>query len=215
MPMSDAALSLERPADVNLVRFDARDGLVPVIVQDGATGDVVMFAYANRPALELTLQTKEMHYFSRSRQALWHKGSTSGNVQRLRQLWLDCDRDAVLAIVDLAGPACHTGMASCFGTSTSVGKAGVASLAALWEIVEERAASGDPASYTVRLLKDANLRIKKLGEELAELVAAIASGERERVRAEAADLLYHLLVALRGAQVSLREVGDELAERMS
>jgi phosphoribosyl-ATP pyrophosphohydrolase/phosphoribosyl-AMP cyclohydrolase len=215
MPMSDAALSLETPADVDLVRFDARDGLVPVIVQDGATGDVVMFAYANRPALELTLQTKEMHYFSRSRQALWHKGSTSGNVQRLRQLWLDCDRDAVLAIVDLAGPACHTGMASCFGTSTSVGKAGVASLAALWEIVEERAASEDPASYTVHLLKDANLRIKKLGEELAELVAAIASGERERVRAEAADLLYHLLVALRGAQVSLREVGDELAERMS
>lgn len=199
--------------DVERVRFDPRSGTVPVVVQDAATSQVLMVAWADRAALEATLRTGEMHFYSRSRQELWHKGSTSGNVQRVRQLVLDCDRDTVLALVDPAGPACHTGARSCF-EAAGVEAGAVSLLHVLWRVIEQRAQAGGAGSYTVRLLGDRNLRVKKLGEEVAELVAALAAGERERVRDEAADLLYHLLVALRAVGVGLGEVEAELGRRM-
>ena len=199
--------------DLERVRFDPRTGTVPVVVQDAVTSQVLMVAWADRAALEETLRTGEMHFYSRSRRELWRKGSTSGNVQRVRELVLDCDRDTVLALVDPAGPACHTGARSCFeagGVAAGTGSP----LRAVWRVIEQRAQAGGAGSYTVRLLGDGNLRVKKLGEEVAELVAALSVGDRATVRDETADLLYHLLVALRAAGVTLGEVEAELVRRM-
>lgn len=204
-------------ADLDALRFDERDGLIPVIAQDAATGDVLMLACADRAALERTLETGEMHYHSRSRDQLWHKGETSGNVQRVQELLADCDADAILALVEPAGPACHTGAPTCFGVTRprDAAREAGATLAELWRVIEERDATRPQGSYTTRLLHDPNLRIKKLGEELAELVAALGAGDSERIREEAADLLYHLLVALRAAGASLRQVEEVLSTRRS
>ncbi|MBI4522163.1 MAG: bifunctional phosphoribosyl-AMP cyclohydrolase/phosphoribosyl-ATP diphosphatase HisIE [Gemmatimonadetes bacterium] len=196
-------------ADIAKLRFDPRDDLIPVIAQDAATGDVLMVAFADRAALEHTLATGEMHYHSRSRGELWRKGETSGNVQRVRELLADCDGDAILALVDPAGPACHTGTRTCF----AVEREPSSTLAELWRVIEERAAQRPEGSYTTRLLENSNLRLKKLGEEMAELIAALASRDSTRVSQEAADLLYHLLVALRAADSSLAAVEAELARR--
>jgi len=211
--MSEGPVVLGSLGDLERVRFDAHSRTVPVVVQEAATGQVLMVAWADRAALEATLRTGEMHFYSRSRQELWRKGATSGNVQRVRQLVLDCDRDTVLALVDPAGPACHTGARSCFEVD-SVEREYVSPLRVLWRVIEQRALVGGAGSYTVRLLGDGNLRVKKLGEEVAELVAALAVGDSVRVRDEAADLLYHLLVALRAVGVGLGEVEAELGRRM-
>ena len=194
--------------DLEALRFDER-GLVPVIAQHAERGDVLMLAWANRAALVESLKSQEMTFWSRSRAALWRKGETSGNPLRVVSLHADCDEDAVLARVIPAGPACHTGDATCFGVESAPADA----LDALWTVLEARARERPAGSYTTRLLEDENLRLKKLGEEAAELVIALARGERERVRAEAADLLYHLLVALLAADVPLAEVRRELAAR--
>src|SRR5205823_4383650 len=159
--------------------------------------------HADREALQVTLATGEMHYRSRTR-GLWHKGATSGNVQRVVALAADCDGDVVLARVTPAGPACHTGARPCFGDEGASDALGV-----LARVIEARAVARDaPApseapSYTRRLLADRNLRLKKLGEETAELVTALADGDATRAQEEGADLVYHLLVALRAAGVTL------------
>lgn len=193
--------------------FSKGDGLVTVIAQDARTGVVLMVAHADRESLERSVATGEMHYRSRTR-GLWHKGATSGNVQRVVSLTADCDGDAVLARVIPAGPACHNGSTTCFGAEADHLTTDV--LTRLDGVIAGRAAtpSGDGAtSYTRRLLADRNLRLKKLGEECAELVTACADDDRERAVAEGADLLYHTLVALRALGVSLDDVRAELAGR--
>ena len=186
--------------------FDKGGGLVTVVAQDSVTGGVLMVALSNREALERTLATGEMHYFSR-RRGLWHKGATSGNTQRVVSLTADCDGDAVLALVEPRGPACHTGAVSCFNG------AGGDALSTLDRTLAERAAGSDAASYTRRLLADRNLRLKKLGEEMAELVAACADGDRDRATEEAADVVYHTLVALRALGVGVNDVRRALERR--
>ena len=210
--------TLRTPADFDALRFDDR-GLVPVIAQDAAGGRVLMVAWANREALQRTLATGQLHFWSRSRRSIWRKGETSGHVLRLRTLHADCDGDTVLALVDPTGPACHTGEESCFGeAAAAMPGAGVAAGAdgaidRLWAVIEERARTRPEGSYTTRLLGDENLRLKKLGEETAELVAALARGDTARIPEEAADLLYHTLTALRGAGVDLAAVVAALEGR--
>ncbi|MCY7379280.1 MAG: phosphoribosyl-ATP diphosphatase [Gemmatimonadaceae bacterium] len=199
--------------DLDTLNFDKGSGTVTVVAQDAETGAVLMVAAADREALERTLATGEMHYRSRTR-GLWHKGGTSGNVQRVISLDPDCDGDALLARVVPAGPACHTGTTSCFGERALAADA----IALLDTTIAARAAL--PAalnaapSYTRRLLGDRNLRLKKLGEEAAELVTACADGDIARAREETADLLYHALVALHALGGSLAEVRTVLAARV-
>ena len=202
--------------DLDTLDFQKGNGLVTVVAQDAVTGAVLMVAHADREALQLTLSTGEMHYHSRTR-GLWHKGATSGNVQRVVALATDCDRDAVLARVAPAGPACHTGAVSCFaqGGPPPAGDA-LSTLDATIALRASDAAGAtavDRPGYTQRLLADRNLRLKKIGEESAELVTACADGNPERAAEEGADLLYHALVALRAVGVSLDDVRRVLAAR--
>lgn len=198
--------------DLEALDFDKGGGLVTVVTQDAGTGEVLMVAHADREALERTLRTGTMHYRSRTR-GLWLKGETSGNTQRVVSLHHDCDRDAVLARVVPAGPACHTGADSCFGAGPLASDA----LDRLDARIVERARAedepGTPPSYTRRLLGDRNLRLKKLGEEAVELAVACADGDRSRAIGEAADVVYHALVALRAIGVGWDEVRAELESR--
>ncbi len=197
--------------DLDTLDFTKGNGLVTVVAQDARTGAVLMLAHADREALERTVATGEMHYRSRTR-GLWHKGATSGNVQLVVSLAPDCDGDAVLARVVPAGPACHTGSVSCFGDDAL----GADALSALDATIAERQSSissDETPSYTRRLLSDRNLRLKKLGEEAAELVVACVDLDAARATEEAADLFYHTLVALRAAGASLDGVRATLAAR--
>jgi len=197
--------------DLDALDFDKGQGLVTVVAQDARTGIVLMVAHADREALERTLATGEMHYRSRTR-GLWHKGETSGNTQRVVSLSHDCDSDAVLARVVPAGPACHTGAISCFGDDALLADE-LSALDATIAARQQPASASDNESYTRRLLADRNLRLKKLGEEAAELVTASADADPARAAEEAADLVYHALVALRAAGGSLGDVRDVLAAR--
>jgi phosphoribosyl-ATP pyrophosphohydrolase/phosphoribosyl-AMP cyclohydrolase len=193
--------------DLGALDFDKGAGLVTIVAQDAATGAVLMVAMGNREALEQTLATGEMHYFSR-RRGMWRKGETSGNTQRVVSLTADCDGDTVLAMVEPRGPACHTGAISCFNG------AGGDALSSLDRTLAERASGGgSETSYTRRLLADRNLRLKKLGEEMAELIAACADGDRGRATEEAADVVYHALVALRALGVGVDDVRRVLERR--
>lgn len=197
--------------DLDTLDFAKGNGMITVVTQDVDTGVVLMVAYANREALEHTLATNEMHYTSRTR-GLWHKGATSGNVQRVVSLTADCDGDAVLARVRPAGPACHTGTVSCFrddALSSDV-------LSALDRTIAVRARSpqGASGSYTQRLLADRNLRLKKLGEEATELAVACADSDVMRATDEGADLVFHTLVALRALGISLDDLRAVLAQRV-
>jgi phosphoribosyl-ATP pyrophosphohydrolase/phosphoribosyl-AMP cyclohydrolase len=181
--------------DVETLDFAKGNGLVTVVAQDVRSGAVLMVAFADRSAVERTIASGELHLFSRSR-GPWHKGATSGNVLRVRELVADCDADTLLARVDPAGPACHTGTASCFGAVPQSDALGT-----LDATIAARMSAPDPSakSYTQRLLGDRNLRLKKIGEEASELVTACADGDTQRATEEAADLIYHALVALRAA----------------
>jgi phosphoribosyl-ATP pyrophosphohydrolase/phosphoribosyl-AMP cyclohydrolase len=198
------------------VRFGA-DGLVPAVVQDAGTGRVLTQAWMNRESLERTLARGETWFWSRSRQALWRKGATSGNTQAVRAVLLDCDGDSLVVLVDPAGPACHTGAETCFGDALTDGDAPepFAALADLERTVADRAAAGDPeSSYTARLLaKGIDTVCKKVGEEATEVVLAAKGAEHGQVVYESADLLYHLAVLWRATGVSLDEVAAELASR--
>jgi phosphoribosyl-AMP cyclohydrolase / phosphoribosyl-ATP pyrophosphohydrolase len=202
--------------DLAALDFAKGGGLVSVVVQDAVSGAVLMTAYADREALERTIETGDMHFRSRAR-GLWHKGATSGNSQQVVSLEADCDGDAVLARVMPRGPACHTGSISCFAT-TAEGSDALAVLdmpIADRVLEQERGDSGDTPrpSYTRRLAADRNLRLKKLGEECAELVTACADNDRARATEEAADLIYHTLVALRSVGASLDDVKRVIAAR--
>ena len=201
--------------DLDALNFTKGDGLVTVVAQDADSGAVLMVAHADREALQRTLDTGEMHYRSRTR-GLWHKGATSGNVQQVVTLLADCDGDAVLARVRSEGPACHTGARSCFGQAALAAEV----LGALDATIEARAGESEPESstekpsYTRRLLADRNLRLKKIGEEAAELITACVDGERTRAVDEFADLFYHALVALRAAGGTLTQVRAALSSRV-
>jgi phosphoribosyl-ATP pyrophosphohydrolase/phosphoribosyl-AMP cyclohydrolase len=204
--------SITGPADLDGLDFAKLTGLVPVVVQHASQGSVLMVAFATREALEKSLESAEMHFWSRSRKTLWRKGETSGNVLKLVSLHSDCDGDTVLARVEPSGPACHTGEATCFGERSEPGPVS-GGLEALDAILSARQEARPEGSYTVRLLDDENLRLKKLGEETAELVTALAKADHERAAEEAADLLYHLLAALRGSGVGLADVMAALEAR--
>jgi len=187
-------------------------GLVPCVVQDASSGEVLTLAYMNAEALEQTRATGEMHFFSRSRGELWHKGETSGNVQRVRGLRLDCDGDAIVALVDPAGPACHTGERTCFFRGDVNPVPGEA-LGALERTVESRRASADGSSYTRELLDDPPRIGAKVREEAEEVARAAAEEPDERVSSEAADVLYHLTVLLASRDLSLADAFAELNAR--
>ena len=194
------------------IAFDER-GLVPCVVQDWRTGEVLTLAYMNEEALRLSRETGELHLFSRSRNELWHKGATSGNTQAVRALRYDCDADAILALVDPAGPACHTGERTCFfqGDLTLTEQE---ALPGLERTIAERAASGDTAgSYTAQLLADPAFAGEKVQEEAEEVARAAREETDERVAEEAADVLYHLTVLLRTRGLELADAEKVLLDR--
>lgn len=192
--------------------FDA-NGLLPVVVQDRASGDVLMMAWANEEALRKTAETGLAHFWSRSRQGLWRKGETSGHTLRVVETRADCDADTLLLVVVPAGPACHAGTRTCFG-DTSPTAAGM--LEELARVVAVRASAPAEESYTARLLgKGPDQVLKKIGEEATEVVLAARAQSDDRLAEETADLLYHLLVALHQRGLPLARVMDELRKRRS
>ena len=206
--------------DVTKVRFDEK-GLVPCVMQDARSGEVLTLAYMNEESLLLTLESREIHLYSRRRREIWHKGTTSGNVQRVRQIRYDCDGDALVALVDPAGPACHTGERSCFyrdlegSADPGVDAPGVAgepsllpyeALATLERTLVTRRRRRPQGSYTVELLEDPKLAGDKVREEAAEVVKAVDSESDERVAEEGADVVYHLAVLLLSRGLSMAEV---------
>jgi phosphoribosyl-ATP pyrophosphohydrolase/phosphoribosyl-AMP cyclohydrolase len=188
-------------------------GLLPVIVQDRASGDVLMVAWANAEALAKTAETGFATFWSRSRKTLWRKGETSGNGLRVVEARTDCDRDVLLFVVEPQGPACHTGARTCFGEDSPTAAGMLEELA---RVVAERAEAAPEASYTARLLAQGpDLVLKKMVEEATEVVLAARGESDERLVAESADLLYHLLVALHQRGLPLARVMDELRKRRS
>jgi phosphoribosyl-AMP cyclohydrolase / phosphoribosyl-ATP pyrophosphohydrolase len=195
------------------IRFDER-GLVACVIQDWASGEVLTLAYMNREALERTRATGELHLYSRSRDELWHKGATSGNTQAVRALRLDCDGDAVLALVEPAGPACHTGERTCFHRGELEPAAPHEVLPGLERTIADRAAAPPAAgSYTARLLADPPFVGEKVQEEAEEVARAAREETDERVAEEAADVLYHLAVLLRSRGLSLADAEEVLRAR--
>ena len=194
------------------IRFDER-GLIPAIVQNAETREVLTLAYMNRESLARTIETKQTWFWSRSRQELWHKGETSGNTQEVVSLALDCDRDAIIVLVKPAGPACHTGAISCFDVGSQQNAIGPL-LDQLYELIESRKRERPSGSYTTYLFDEGLDKIlKKLGEESAETIIAAKNEGNARLTSEVADLIYHLLVLLVGRGVSLTDIADELGRR--
>jgi phosphoribosyl-AMP cyclohydrolase / phosphoribosyl-ATP pyrophosphohydrolase len=196
---------------VEAIHFDEK-GLVPCVVQDARTGEVLTLAYMNQEALERTRASGETWFWSRSREELWHKGETSGNVQRVRELRWDCDADAILALVEPAGPACHTGERTCFHNGELEPVAAEA-LAALERTIGRRRVERPEGSYTVELLDDPGRIGEKVREEADEVARAAAQEGDERVAAEAADVLYHLGVLLASRGLGFADAFTELNGR--
>jgi phosphoribosyl-AMP cyclohydrolase / phosphoribosyl-ATP pyrophosphohydrolase len=196
---------------VDEIAFDER-GLAPCVVQDSRTGEVLTLAYVNEEALRKTRETGQMHFWSRSRDELWRKGETSGNVQRLVELRYDCDHDAVLALVEPVGPACHTGERTCFhnGDLTPVPHE---ALPALERVVAERRDGAPEGSYTAELLADPPRLGDKVREEAGEAARAAAGESDQRLAEEAADLLYHLDVLLASRGLSVADALQVLNDR--
>jgi phosphoribosyl-ATP pyrophosphohydrolase/phosphoribosyl-AMP cyclohydrolase len=198
--------------DDSQVAFDER-GLVPCVVQDWRTGEVLTLAYMNAESLRLTRETGEMHFFSRSRQELWHKGATSGNTQALRSIRYDCDGDALLALVEPAGPACHTGERTCFHRGGLDPAAPHEVLPTLERTIAQRAADRPEGSYTAALLAQPERAGVKVEEEAEEVARAAREESADRVAEEAADVIYHLAVLLRGRGLSLADAEQVLDGR--
>ena len=194
------------------IAYDER-GLVPCIVQDWRTGEVLTLAYANAEAVARTRETGELYLWSRSRDELWHKGATSGNVQRVKALRLDCDGDALLALVEPAGPACHTGERTCFHNGELEPPAPHEALPTLERTLDDRARERPPGSYTVELLDDPPRIGEKVMEEAEEAARAAREESDERLDDEAADVLYHLTVLLHGRGRTLADAEEVLNGR--
>ncbi|MCP9808782.1 bifunctional phosphoribosyl-AMP cyclohydrolase/phosphoribosyl-ATP diphosphatase HisIE [Cyanobium sp. HWJ4-Hawea] len=217
-----ASFQAPDPDLIRALRFNEA-GLIPAVAQDWLDGAVLMVAWMNRQAIEHTLQSGEVHYWSRSRQELWHKGATSGQIQRLRGLRYDCDADVLLLTIEQQGAgACHTGARSCFYDEGPLPSAGGPQAAPppadvcteLMRVIEARRDSPEPGSYTNKLLEGGDNRIlKKIGEESAEFVMACKDNNAAEIAAEAADIVFHLQVALAHHGVSWRQVQEVLATR--
>jgi phosphoribosyl-ATP pyrophosphohydrolase/phosphoribosyl-AMP cyclohydrolase len=193
------------------VRFDER-GLVPCVIQDWRSGEVLTLAYMNQEALQRSKDTGQLHLFSRSRNELWHKGATSGNTQAVKALRYDCDADAILALVEPHGPACHTGERTCFFTG-DLTAAPHEALPGLERTLDQRAAERPDGSYTAALLADPQRIGEKVEEEAEEVARAAREETDERVAEEAADVLYHLAVLLKSRGLSLADAGEVLVGR--
>ena len=203
--------------DVTSLSFDA-SGLVTVVVQDRLTGEIRMVAHANEEAVRATLSTGRAHFFSRSRQALWMKGESSGHTLAVHEVWTDCDKDALVYLVDPAGPTCHTGCESCFFERVQVSgetARALPALSVLEQLLQSRISSTATKSYTRSLIEGGPPKIgAKLREEADELARAIADESDAQVAAEAADVLYHAMVGLLSRGVPLRQVIAVLASRL-
>ena len=192
------------------VRFDEK-GLVPAIVQDAVTKEVLTLAYMNQESLEKSLSTGETWFFSRSRQELWHKGATSGNTQKIVEMKVDCDQDAIVVLVEPAGPACHKGETSCFDEKLS-GKSDI--LFKLEQVIADRELKRPEGAYTTYLFeKGLDKILKKIGEESAEVIIAAKNRDSEELKWEAADLIYHLLVLLKIQNLPFSEILNVLEQR--
>ena len=198
--------------DPDEISFDD-NGLAPCVVQDWRTGEVLTLAYMNRDALERTISSGETWFWSRSRDELWHKGATSGNTQAVKALRYDCDADAVLALVEPAGPACHTGERTCFHNGDTANIAPHEAIPTLERTIESRRSADASGSYTAQLLSNPPLAGEKVREEAEEVTRAVREESEERVREEAADVLYHLDVLLAGRDVSLADAFQVLNAR--
>jgi len=201
------------PAELKFddLKFDGQ-GLIPAIVQDANTREVLTLAYMNRESLARTIETRETWFWSRSRNELWHKGETSGNTQQVVDLVADCDGDAIVVLVTPAGPACHTGARSCFDLKQHEDFAGV--LTQLYKLIESRERERPEGSYTTYLFDQGIDKIlKKVGEESAETIIAAKNGETKPLVSEVSDLIYHLLVLLVARGVSLDQISEELVLR--
>ncbi|MGG4095352.1 bifunctional phosphoribosyl-AMP cyclohydrolase/phosphoribosyl-ATP diphosphatase HisIE [Paenibacillus lautus] len=218
-------LSLEQVSEH--IRWDA-SGLVPAIVQDAQSKQVLMMAYMNRESLRLTLESGETWFWSRSREELWHKGATSGNVQTVVSMTYDCDGDTLLLLVDPKGPACHTGQTTCFYNEITVQgqKSGAANnpaaaesgrfavLAELEEVIAQREVERPEGAYTTYLFdKGVDKILKKVGEEASETIIAAKNKDNAELKLEISDLIYHLLVLLQERKLPLDEIMDELSRR--
>lgn len=202
------------PTDLGALDFGKGDGLLPAIVQHADTGAVLMLGYMNREALEATRARKRVVFYSRSRQRLWEKGETSGHALDVVEMLADCDDDTLLVLARPRGPVCHTGTRTCFGDPPRATIERYAFLAALEDVVEQRIADRPEGSYTARLFAAGTRRIaQKVGEEGVEVALAGATESEQKLVAESADLLFHLVVLLRSRGVRLEAVVQELASR--
>ncbi|MDB9313952.1 bifunctional phosphoribosyl-AMP cyclohydrolase/phosphoribosyl-ATP diphosphatase HisIE [Spirulina sp. CS-785/01] len=212
---SSPIIPLNQSIPLEQIRFNEQ-GLVPAIAQDYLDGTVLMLAWMNRESLQKTLDTGEAWYWSRSRQELWHKGATSGHLQKVKSLRYDCDSDAILVTIEQVGDiACHTGERSCFHqVDGSKQNPPADTLSGLFEVICDRKNNPNPDSYTCKLLAGGDNKIlKKIGEEAAEVVMACKDDSSDEIAGEVADLFYHTLVALAHHNVDIREVYRKLEER--
>ncbi|KIL49988.1 bifunctional phosphoribosyl-AMP cyclohydrolase/phosphoribosyl-ATP diphosphatase HisIE [Jeotgalibacillus soli] len=204
--------------DITSIRFDEK-GLIPAIVQDAKTSEVLTLAYMNEESLKQSLETGETWFYSRSRQELWHKGATSGNTQRIVEIKLDCDQDALVVRVLPNGPACHTGEETCFSASFYTGEKEPAKdasdiLTTLEALIAERDEQRPEGAYTTYLFeKGVDKILKKVGEEASEVIIAAKNRDKEELKWEVADMLYHTMVLLREQDLPFEEVLNVLAER--
>ena len=209
---------------LNKIDWEKMNGLVPVITQDVNTNEVLMLAYMDKEALELTLKTKQAHYFSRSKQRIWKKGESSGHLQDVKQIQVDCDDDTILLKVEQIGVACHTGRKSCFFTDLESGEstidvevdttAAYGVIDTLYHTILEKKNDDPKKSYTAKLLQGKeNSMLKKIVEESGEFTFAIKDNDEEEIIYEAADITYHVLVALASKNISPDRVKQELARR--
>ena len=200
--------------DINTIDWQKMEGLVPAIVQDAFDGRVLMLAYMNREALAYSLDNGQVTFWSRSREELWTKGETSGNTLELRAVHADCDNDCLLVMAVPAGPACHRNTDSCFDNERKKAAPGLAFLAALERVITKRDKERPDDSYTTRLFEAGIKRMaQKVGEEGVETALAAATGDREELVNESADLIYHLIVLLRASGLSLAEITAALESR--
>lgn len=209
---------------IEKIDFEKQDGIIPVIAQDFETNEVLMLAYMNKEAVELTLQTSYAHYFSRSKQRLWKKGESSGHTQAIKSISMDCDNDTLLLKVKQEGVACHTGRKSCFFTDLQTGDttsdvevdttAAYGVIETLYQTIQSRKNDDASQSYTAKLLQGKeNSMLKKIVEEAGELTFAFKDDNKEELVYESADLMYHCLVALAAKNISPDQVKQELARR--
>lgn len=209
---------------IDKIDWEKMNNLIPVVTQEVNTNEVLMLAYMNKEALELTLKTKVAHYFSRSKQRIWKKGESSGHIQNVHEILLDCDNDTVLLKVEQIGVACHTGRKTCFftnlETNEEITKVEVDTTSAygiidtLYHTICERKNANPKESYTSKLLNGKeNSMLKKIVEEAGELTFAVKDNDEEEIVYEAADLVYHCLVAMASKNISPDRVKQELARR--